>query len=65
MENQPIGDLLISRIFNAPWELMFKIWTDSKQLAQWWGPRGFTNPVCELNLQPLLNYPDYCAVQSP
>ncbi len=31
---------------------MFKAWTDPKQVAQWWGPNGFTNPVCELDVRP-------------
>ena len=31
---------------------MFKAWTDPKHLAKWWGPRGFTNPVCELEARP-------------
>src|SRR5262249_55727449 len=26
--------------------------TDPKHLAQWWGPRGFTNPVCEWDVRP-------------
>jgi uncharacterized protein YndB with AHSA1/START domain len=28
---------------------VFKAWTDAKHLAQWWGPNGFTNPVCEID----------------
>ncbi len=31
---------------------MFKVWTDPKHVAQWWGPNGFTNPVCELDVRP-------------
>jgi uncharacterized protein YndB with AHSA1/START domain len=31
---------------------VFQAWTDPKQLAQWWGPEHFTNPVCLLNLMP-------------
>src|SRR5579871_401161 len=45
-------EFLITREFNAPRELVFKAWTDAKQLAQWWGPRGFTNPVSEWDFQP-------------
>jgi uncharacterized protein YndB with AHSA1/START domain len=45
-------DLVITRVFDAPRELVFKLWTDSKHMAQWWGPNGFTNPVCELDLRP-------------
>jgi uncharacterized protein YndB with AHSA1/START domain len=42
-------ELTITRVFDAPRELVFKAWTDAKHLAQWWGPRGFTNPVCEID----------------
>ena len=41
----------IVRVFDAPRELVFKLWTDPKHMAQWWGPRGFTNPVCELDVR--------------
>jgi uncharacterized protein YndB with AHSA1/START domain len=43
---------VITREFDAPRELVFKAWTDSKLLARWWGPRGFTNPVCEWDARP-------------
>jgi uncharacterized protein YndB with AHSA1/START domain len=43
---------IITREIAAPRELVFKAWTDAKQLAQWWGPRGFTNPVCEWDALP-------------
>ena len=42
----------ISRDFDAPRELVWKAWTNPRLLAQWWGPRDFTNPVCELDLRP-------------
>lgn len=45
-------DLVITRVFDAPRELVFKAWTDPKHVAQWWGPHGFTNPVCELDVRP-------------
>ena len=45
-------ELALTRVFDAPRELVFKVWTDPKHVAQWWGPRGFTNPVCELDLRP-------------
>lgn len=41
--------LVLTRIFDAPRRLLFKLWTDPKHLAQWWGPHGFTNPICELD----------------
>ncbi len=45
-------DLVITRIFDAPRELVFKTWTDPAHVALWWGPKGFTNPVCELDVRP-------------
>ena len=45
-------NLVITRLFDAPRDLVFKAWIDSKQLTQWWGPHGFTNPVCELDARP-------------
>jgi len=45
-------ELVLSRIFDAPRELVFQAWTDAAHLARWWGPRGFTNPVCELDVRP-------------
>jgi len=43
------GELTIARMFDAPRALVFEAWTDPKHLAQWWGPQGFTNPVCEFD----------------
>ena len=42
-------ELTITRIFNAPRELVFKAWTDPKMMAKWWGPKGVSNPVCEID----------------
>jgi uncharacterized protein YndB with AHSA1/START domain len=44
-------EITITRVFDAPRLLVFKAWTDAKELAQWWGPKGFTNPVCELDVR--------------
>jgi len=41
-----------TRVFDAPRRLVFKAWTDPKRVAQWWGPTGFTNPRCELDVRP-------------
>jgi uncharacterized protein YndB with AHSA1/START domain len=46
------ADLVITREFDAPRELVFKAWTDPALMAQWWGPHGFTNPSCELDPRP-------------
>jgi uncharacterized protein YndB with AHSA1/START domain len=45
-------DLTLDRLFDAPRELVWKAWTDTSQLAEWWGPKGFTNPVCRIDPRP-------------
>jgi uncharacterized protein YndB with AHSA1/START domain len=45
-------ELTLTRILGAPRSLVFKTWTDVKHVARWWGPRGFTNPVCEWDARP-------------
>lgn len=42
-------ELSITRVFDAPRDLVFQAWTDGKMLAQWFGPQGFTNPVAEVD----------------
>lgn len=44
-------DLVITRVFDAPRSIVFKAWTDVRHMAQWWGPKGFTNPVCEIDVR--------------
>lgn len=45
-------ELVITRVFDAPRELVWKAWTEPERMARWWGPRGFTTPVCELDVRP-------------
>jgi uncharacterized protein YndB with AHSA1/START domain len=35
-------ELVFTRVFDAPRELVFEAWTDPTQITNWWGPRGFT-----------------------
>ncbi len=46
------AELLITREFNAPRDLVWSVWTDPKHAMQWWGPRGFTTPLYESDLRP-------------
>jgi uncharacterized protein YndB with AHSA1/START domain len=48
----PERELVLTRMLDAPRALVFQAWTDPHHLARWWGPKGFTNPVCELDLRP-------------
>ncbi|HEX9824255.1 MAG TPA: SRPBCC domain-containing protein [Actinomycetota bacterium] len=45
-------ELTLTRIIDAPRELVFKAWTEPEQVAKWWGPDGFTAPVVELDPRP-------------
>ena len=41
-----------TRLFDAPADLVFDMWTDPKHLANWWGPRGFTITTHEFSFKP-------------
>ena len=43
---------MITRVFNAPRELVFKAWTQPERLKNWWSPKGFTCPHSEIDLRP-------------
>lgn len=46
---EPKKDITFERTLNASREVVWKAWTDPKLVAQWWGPEGVTNPVCEID----------------
>jgi uncharacterized protein YndB with AHSA1/START domain len=50
---QKFGDasIKITRVFDAPRNLVWQAWSDSKMLAQWFGPRGFTSSVPQWELR--------------
>jgi uncharacterized protein YndB with AHSA1/START domain len=43
--------MVVTRIFDAPRELGWKAWTDPGYVMQWWGPKGFTCPTCEIDFR--------------
>ncbi|WP_261800462.1 SRPBCC family protein [Paenibacillus sp. PAMC21692] len=45
-------ELTTSRIYDVPRELAFAAWTTPDQLAEWWGPEGFTNTFHEIDFSP-------------
>jgi uncharacterized protein YndB with AHSA1/START domain len=42
-------ELYVSRIYDSSRQQIFRAWTEPKQMARWWGPKDFTNPVCEVD----------------
>lgn len=49
-KNKP-NELYIMRIYNATVEQVWEAWVDPKQVAQWWGPRGFTLTTVRKNVK--------------
>jgi uncharacterized protein YndB with AHSA1/START domain len=45
-------EIVLSRVFDAPRELVWNAWTDPKQVVQWWGPHGFTTTIHEMDVRP-------------
>lgn len=41
-------ELYISRYYTASRQQVYRAWTEPKHVARWWGPKDFTNPVCEI-----------------
>lgn len=44
--------LTLERVFNAPRELVFQAFSEAEHLKQWWGPRGWSIPVCNVDFRP-------------
>ena len=47
----PESEIVTSRIFNAPIELVFRAWSEPNHLQNWWGPAGFTNTFKEFDFR--------------
>jgi len=43
--------MVVTRVFDAPRELVWKAYTDPEYVMQWWGPKGFTCPACEMDFR--------------
>ena len=44
--------LIITRLLDAPRELVFKVWTQPEHVVRWMGPNGFTAPSCQMDVRP-------------
>jgi uncharacterized protein YndB with AHSA1/START domain len=45
-------EIVVSRVFAAPREKVWRAWTDPAQVVRWWGPRGFTTTIEEMDVRP-------------
>jgi uncharacterized protein YndB with AHSA1/START domain len=52
--NEPTADreIVLTRIFDAPRELVWEAWTNPKHVVNWWGPTGFTDTIHEMDVRP-------------
>ena len=48
-ESESDREITVERTFDAPRELVFKVWTDPYHVAQWWGPHGLSIPVSKVD----------------
>ncbi len=48
---QKENELIITRVFNAPIQLVFEAWTNPEHLKNWWAPKGFTTTYCTVDLR--------------
>lgn len=44
-------EIVLSRVFDAPRDLVFRAWTDKEHFAKWFGPRGFTTTIHEADMR--------------
>src|SRR6185503_10606312 len=49
--NVEVRDLVITRVFDAPVERVWKAWTDPNYVMRWWGHTGFTSPSCKIDFR--------------
>ena len=54
-------EFVLTRVFNAPLELVWKAWTEAERLKHWWGPKGFTMRTCTMDFRPGGKF-HYCLV---
>ncbi|MDN3547370.1 SRPBCC family protein [Mucilaginibacter aquaedulcis] len=45
-------ELRLTRIIDAPVELLWEVWTQPEHIAQWWGPNDFTTTINKMDVQP-------------
>ena len=45
------GELFITRTFDAPRELVWQAWTEPEYFKQWWGPKDYTCPFCQMDFR--------------
>jgi uncharacterized protein YndB with AHSA1/START domain len=55
--------LVVTRVFEAPREPVWKVWTEPEYVMQWWGPKGFTAPYCKMDFR--VGGKSLCCMKAP
>jgi uncharacterized protein YndB with AHSA1/START domain len=51
-DETPAEDVVVNRVFAAPRDLVFEVWTQAKHFSRWFGPHGAEIVDCELDARP-------------
>ena len=52
LNNLAARAIVITRVFDAPRELVWEAWTDPRHVVHWWGPNGFTTTIEKMDVRP-------------
>lgn len=44
-------EITITRAFDVPLDLMWKVWTEPDHIKNWWGPAGYSNTISQMDLR--------------
>lgn len=50
-ENIKKQDIVVTRIIDAPLDLVWQSWTDPEHVKRWWGPKDYTSPYAKIDLR--------------
>lgn len=51
VSNTTDREITMSRLLNAPIDLVWEVWTDPNHIKNWWGPNGFTNTIHSMEME--------------
>ena len=51
IQTTPDSEIVSTRNFNIPKEILFRAWSEPEHLKKWWGPKGFTNTFNEFDFR--------------
>ena len=52
VEDTSTREITSTRIFDAPRDLVFRLWTEPGHVVKWWGPNGFRTTIHKMDVRP-------------